>query len=217
MINKVIHDVSEALEEVTDGASIMVGGQVNIGIPDNLLNIVLEKDVKSLTIIANHAGIGDDGIARLIKNKQVSKIICSFPKTKSKAFENAYRNNEIELELVPQGTLSERIRAGGAGIGGFYTRTGVGTIIEKSKEVKVLNGEKYLLEMPIQADFSLIKAFKGDRWGNLIYNKLARNYNPPMATAGKKTIVEVDEISDEPLDPERVITPGVFVDNIIKF
>lgn len=216
MINKKFNDIESILDGITDGASILVGGQVNIGIPTNLLYKLVEKNIRNLTIIANHAGIGNDGIAKLIENKQVSKVICSFPKTKSKAFQDAYQNGAIELELVPQGTLTERIRAGGAGIGGFYTRTGVGTEIEKGKEKKEINGEEYLLELPIVADYALIKGYKADRWGNIIYQKAARNYNPSMATAGKITIAEVDMIVDEPLEPEAIVTAGIYIDKVIQ-
>ncbi|MBO1001845.1 3-oxoacid CoA-transferase subunit A [Pseudogracilibacillus auburnensis] len=218
MINKRFTEIGEVMGDIQDGSSLLIGGQTDAGIPKKLLHYLLNMNVNNLTLITNHSGIGNDGIAQLIANKQVSKIICSFPRTNnSEIFKELYKVGKIELEVVPQGTLTERIRAGGAGIGGFYTKTGVGTLVEKGKEKKVINGEEYLLELGITADFALIKSYKADRWGNLIYRKAARNYNPTMAPAGKVTIVEVDEFIDGPLDPEHIITPGIYVDRMIHF
>lgn len=218
MINKTYTNIDNAMFGIESGLSILIGGQTDAGVPKTLLNYLLQKDVKDLTLITNHSGIGDDGIAKLIANKQVKKIICSFPRTnRSETFKALYNAGEIELEVVPQGTLSERIRAGGAGIGGFYTKTGIGTLVEDGKERKVIDGEAYLLEYGIKADFALIKSSQADRWGNLIYRKAARNYNPTMAPSGRVTVVEVDEIVDYPLNPEHVITPSIYVDRIIEF
>ncbi|TBL79854.1 3-oxoacid CoA-transferase subunit A [Paenibacillus thalictri] len=217
MINKKVGNLEEAMAGVSDGASILVGGQTGAGVPVHLLDKLLEMNVKNLTLITNHTGLGYDGIAKLIENRQVDKVICSFPKTNtSQSFKEMYEKGEIELEVVPQGTLTERIRAGGAGIGGFYTRTGTDTLLAEGKEVKEWNSVKYVLEYPITADFAFIKGYKADRWGNTIYRKAARNYNPGMATAGNITIAEVDELTDEPLDPEVIVTPGIFVDRIIE-
>lgn len=202
---------------IQSGASILIGGQTGAGVPEELLTYLIETKLKDLTLITNHSGIGNDKIAQLIENGQVAKIVCSFPRTNtSQTFKNLYNEGKIKLEVVPQGTLTERIRAGGAGIGGFYTKTGAGTLVERGKEVKVINGEEYLLEMGIKADYALIKSYKADRWGNLVYRKAARNYNPTMAMSGDITIAEVDLIMDEPLDPEHIITPGIYVDRIIQ-
>lgn len=217
MINKITTTIDEAIKGIQDGSSILIGGQTNAGVPDHLLERLLELNFKNLTLITNHTGLGYDGIARLIENRQVRKVICSFPKTnRSKYFTEMYENGEIELEVVPQGTLSERIRAGGAGIGGFYTKTGVGTLLAEGKETKTINNVEYLLEYPIKADFAFIRGHQADRWGNIIYRKAARNYNPGMALAGGVTVAEVEEIVDYPLDPEMIITPGIYVDRIIE-
>lgn len=218
MINKQFKHIEDVMNGIEDGASVLIGGQTNSGVPKNLLYYLLETKVKDLTLITNHSGIGNDEIAQLIANEQVKKIICSFPRTnRSEAFKELYAANKLELEVVPQGTLTERIRAGGAGIGGFYTKTGTDTLVEKGKEIKYINNEKYLLELSITADFALIKGHQADRWGNLIYRKAARNYNPTMAPAGKVTIAEVDKIVEEKLHPEQIITPGIYVDRVIEF
>lgn len=220
MINKIITDVNKVFEKIKDGQSILIGGQTNLGMPHNLLNSLLENDVKNLELICNYAGIGNDTLSKLFEKDMVRKIICSYPRSPfgETIFTEKYKRGEIDLEVVPQGTLTERIRAGGAGIGGFYTKTGVGTIVAKNKETKIINGEKYLFEQPITADFALIKAYKADRFGNLIYRKAARNYNPTMATAGKITIVEVEEIVPEgELNPEEIITPGIYVNYVIQY
>ncbi|MEV9640791.1 3-oxoacid CoA-transferase subunit A [Mammaliicoccus sciuri] len=217
MINKVINNIDEAIEGVRDGSSILIGGQTNAGVPDHLLKKLLDMNVKNLTLITNHTGLGHDKIAQLIENRQVRKVICSFPKTnRSESFQEMYKKGEIELEVVPQGTLSERIRAGGAGIGGFYTKTGVGTLLADGKETKTIDGMNYLLELPIKADFAFIRGHQADRWGNIVYRKAARNYNPGMALAGEVTIAEVEELVDYPLDPEIIITPGIYVNRIIE-
>lgn len=217
MINKSVENIKAAMKGIESGTSILIGGQTDAGVPKTLLNYLLDKNVHNLELITNHTGIGDDGIAKLIANGQVKKITCSFPRTnRSEVFKDLYNTGKLELEVVPQGTLSERIRAGGAGIGGFYTKTGVGTLVEEGKEKKLINGEEYLLEYGIKADFALIYSTKADRWGNLVYRKAARNYNPTMAPAGKVTVVEVGEVVDYPLNPEHIITPGIYVDRIIE-
>src|SRR5699024_443718 len=218
MIDKRVQDVEKVMGDIKKGSSILIGGQTDAGVPKNLLRYLLHKEIMELTLITNHAGIGNDEIAQLIKNKQVAKIICSFPRTnQSEVFKNLYNEGKIKLEVVPQGTLTERIRAGGAGIGGFYTKTGTETLVEKGKEIKDIDGEKYLLEMGIKADFALVKSHQADRWGNLVFRKAARNYNPTMAMAGKTTIVEADELTSSSLDPEKIIILGIYVDRIIKF
>lgn len=218
LIDKKVSSIEEAMRGIQEGSCLLIGGQTDAGIPKHLLNYLLKMKIGNLTLITNHSGIGNDGIAQLIANKQVEKIVCSFPRTNnSTIFKELYNTGRIELEVVPQGTLTERIRAGGAGIGGFYTKTGAGTLVEEGKEKKQINGEEYLLEMAIKADIALIKGYQADRWGNLIYRKAARNYNPTMAMAGNITIVEVDEVIEGPLNPEHIITPGIYVDRVIQF
>jgi 3-oxoadipate CoA-transferase alpha subunit len=218
MIDKRVYDFDTALAGMADGATIMSSGFGAAGAPHDLLEAVLERGWRDLVIISNNAGEGDRGLIRLIGERRVAKVICSFPtSSNSEVIRDLYFANQIELEIVPQGTLSERIRAAGAGIGGFYTRTSVDTPIAEGKEVRTLGGEDYVLEYPLTADFAFIKARQADRWGNLIYNKSARNFGPTMAAAAKTTIVQVDEFAElGSLDPEQIITPGIYVDRVIE-
>lgn len=216
MLDKRVKSLAEALAGIKDGATVLCGGFGSAGVPDNLLAALLELGARDLAIVSNNAGSGKTGLAALIAAGRVRKIICSFPRTGSSVvFDEHYRNGTIELELVPQGTLSERIRAAGAGLGGFYSPVSVGTRLAKGKETKVINGREHVLELPIQGDVALIKADRADRWGNLVYRKSARNFNPVMATAAHLTVVEVNRIvSLGELDPEVIVTPGIFVDRV---
>ena len=218
MINKIVQTLGEAVAGIKDGSTVLVGGFGGAGQPMVLIDALIEQGAKDLVIVNNNAGNAEIGLAALMKAGRVRKIICSFPRqADSYVFDELYRAGKLELELVPQGTLAERVRAGGAGIGGFYTRTGVGTMLAQGKEVRRIDGEDYLFEMPIKADVSLIKAKCGDRWGNLTYNKTARNFGPVHATAAKLTIAEVDEIAElGDIDPEAVVTPGIFVHRVVK-
>lgn len=218
MIDKRVKDLAAAVAGIKDGATILCGGFGAVGEPIALTEALLPLGVKNLVIVANNAGTGDTGIARLIKEARVRKVICSYPRTTDpREFEAAYKAGKIELELVPQGTLSERLRAAGAGIGGFYTPTGVGTKLAKGKETRAIDGKPYVLEQPIRGDAALIAAYKGDRWGNLVYRKSARNFNPVMAAAATLTVVQVSEIVElGALDPETIVTPGIFVDRIVR-
>ena len=198
-----------------DGMTIMAGGFGLCGIPENLISELKESGTKNITAISNNAGVDDFGLGLLLKTRQIKKMVSSYVGENAE-FERQYLSGELELEFNPQGTLAERIRAGGAGIPGFYTKTGVGTMIAEGKELKEFNGETYVLESGLIADVSIVKAWKGDSQGNLIYRKTARNFNPIMATAGKKTVVEVEEIVPVgTLDPDQIHTPGIFVDRII--
>src|SRR6185312_2928331 len=218
MINKIFPSVREAVADVHDGATVMIGGFGTAGMPSELIDALIEQGARDLTIVNNNAGNGDVGLALLLKAKRVRKIICSFPRqADSWHFDNLYRAGEIELELVPQGNLAERIRAAGAGIGGFYTPTGYGTELAQGKETRTIDGRHYVLEYPIHAEFALIKALRGDRWGNLVYRKTARNFGPMMAAAAKTTIAQVREIVNlGDLDPEVVVTPGIFVKRLVE-
>src|SRR3954470_11927487 len=192
MIQKQVASPAAAVADVPDGATVMIGGFGTAGLPNELVGALLEQGAKGLTIVNNNAGNGDTGLAALIAARRVRKIVCSFPRqADSHHFDRLYRAGEIELELVPQGNLAERIRAAGAGIGGFFTPTGYGTELAEGKETRLINGRHYVLEAPIHADFALIKAYKGDRWGNLVYRKTARNFGPIMASAAKVTIAQV--------------------------
>ncbi|RYE77623.1 MAG: 3-oxoacid CoA-transferase subunit A [Oxalobacteraceae bacterium] len=218
MINKIIPSLEEAVADVHDGATVMIGGFGNAGMPAELIDALIAQGARELTIVNNNAGNGDTGLAALLKAKRVRKIICSFPRqTDSHVFDALYRAGEIELELTPQGNLAERIRAAGAGIGGFFTPTGYGTLLAEGKETRLIDGRHYVLESPIHADYALIKALRGDRWGNLVYRKTARNFGPIMAMAAKCAIVQVAEIAElGELDPEAIVTPGIFVQRIVK-
>lgn len=218
MPSKLRDSIDEALADINDGATVMIGGFGLAGQPSELIDGLIRRAAKDLTIVNNNAGNGDVGLALLIKSGFVKKIICSFPRqVDSHHFDAKYHAGEIELEVVPQGNLAERIRAAGAGIGGFFTPTGYGTLLAEGKETRVIDGKNYVLESPIHADFALIKAFKADPLGNLVYRKTARNFGPVMATAAKTTIVQVSEVVETgQLDPENVITPGIFVQRIVQ-
>ena len=217
-MNKVVRNAAEALERagIRDGAMIVLGGFGLCGIPENLILALRETGVKDLTCVSNNAGVDDWGLGLLLQTRQIRKMISSYV-GENQTFERQYLDGELEVELVPQGTLAERIRAGGAGIGGFYTPTGVGTIVAEGKEVRVLHGREYVLESPIRGDFAFVKAWKGDRAGNLLYRMSARNFNPMVATAGEITLAEVEQLVEPgAIDPDQVITPGIFVDWIFQ-
>jgi 3-oxoadipate CoA-transferase alpha subunit len=218
MINKIVESPEQALAGVEDGATILIGGFGSAGLPVQLVDALIEQKATALTIVANNAGNGEVGIAALLKARRVRKIICSFPRqTDSYVFDGLYRAGDVELELVPQGNLAERIRAAGAGIGAFYTPTGYGTLLAEGKETRVIDGRHYVLEYPIYGDFALVKAERGDRWGNLTYRKTARNFGPIMATAAKCTVAQVYELVDlGVLDPEAVVTPGLYVTRVVQ-
>jgi 3-oxoadipate CoA-transferase alpha subunit len=223
MINKIARSVADALADVRDGSTVLIGGFGTAGIPNELIDGLIEQGAKDLTVVNNNAGNAEVGLAALLKAGRVRKIICSFPRqADSQIFDGLYRSGQLELELVPQGNLAERIRAAGAGIGAFFSPTGFGTDLAKNadgspKETREIGGKHYVLEMPIYGDVALIKAEKGDRWGNLVYRKAARNFGPVMATAAKKTVATVHEIVElGALDPENIITPGIFVHHIVK-
>lgn len=218
MINKIVQTLDEAVAGIEDGATVLVGGFGGAGQPMALIDALIEQGARDLVIVNNNAGNAEIGLAALMKAGRVRKIICSFPRqADSYVFDELYRSGKLELELVPQGTLAERVRAGGAGIGGFYTRTGVGTMLAQGKEVRNIDGQDYVFEAPIKADVALIKAKCGDRWGNLTYNKTARNFGPVHATAAKLTIAQVDDIAElGDIDPESVVTPGIFVQRVIR-
>ena len=217
MIDKISPSVEQALAGVHDGATVMIGGFGGAGQPAELIDGLIAHGAKDLVIVNNNAGNGDTGLAALLKTGRVRKIICSFPRqADSYVFDELYRSGRIELELVPQGNLAERIRAAGAGIGAFFTPTGYGTELAKGKEVREINGRHYVLEYPIFADFALIKAETGDRWGNLLYRKTARNFGPVIAMAAKCTIAQVSEVVElGELDPETIVTPGIFVKRVV--
>lgn len=217
MIDKQVASVAEAVSDIFNGATVMIGGFGRAGQPVELIDALIEQGATDLTIVNNNAGNGDTGLAALLAKKRVKKIICSFPRQHdSWVFDQLYRSGEIELELVPQGNLAERIRAAGAGIGAFFTPTGVGTELGADKETREIAGKTYQLEYPIYADFALVSALKADRLGNLVYRKTARNFGPIMATAATKTIVQVDEfVPAGALDPEIVVTPGIFINRVV--
>ena len=218
MINKIVATIAEALADIKDGSTVMIGGFGGAGQPGELIDGLIAQGARDLVIVNNNAGNGETGLAALLKAGQVRKIICSFPRqVDSHIFDGLYRSGKLELELVPQGNLAERIRAAGAGIGAFFSPTGFGTDLAKGKETREINGRMYVLEMPIHADVALIKAEKGDRWGNLVYRKAARNFGPIMASAAKLTFASVHEVVPlGTLDPESVVTPGIFVQRIVK-
>ena len=223
MINKIAASVAEALAHVKDGATVLIGGFGTAGIPNELIDGLIVQGARDLTIVNNNAGNGETGLAALLKTGRVRKIICSFPRqADSHIFDALYRSGKLELELVPQGNLAERIRAAGAGIGAFFSPTGFGTELALNadgspKETRLIGGKNHVLEMPIYGDLALIKAEKGDRWGNLVYRKAARNFGPVMATAARVTVACVHDIVDlGDLDPEQIVTPGIFVQHIVK-
>ena len=218
MINNITGTIAEALADIKDGSTVMIGGFGGAGQPAELIDGLIAQGARDLTVVNNNAGNGDTGLAALLGTGRVRKIICSFPRqADSHIFDGLYRSGKLELELVPQGNLAERIRAAGAGIGAFFSPTGYGTDLAKGKETREINGRMYVLEMPIHADVALIKAEKGDRWGNLVYRKAARNFGPIMASAAKRTIASVHDVVElGTLDPEAVVTPGIFVQRIVK-
>ena len=218
MINKIAPSIAAALADVKDGSTVMIGGFGTAGIPNELIDGLIAQGAKDLVIVNNNAGNAESGLAALLKAGRVRKIICSFPRqADSYVFDELYRSGKLELELVPQGNLAERIRAAGAGVGAFFSPTGYGTELAKGKETREINGKHYVLEMPIYGDVALIRAEKGDRWGNLIYRKAARNFGPVMATAARLTVATVHEVVElGALDPESVVTPGIFVSKIVK-
>ncbi|MEV8134609.1 3-oxoacid CoA-transferase subunit A [Microbacterium aurantiacum] len=218
MIDKTVTDAAAAVAGIPDGATVMIGGFGRAGQPVELIDALIAQGADDLTIVNNNAGNGDTGLAALLATGRVRKIICSFPRQHdSWVFDDLYRAGRIELELVPQGNLAERMRAAGAGIGAFFSPTGVGTQLAEGKEVRSIDGRDYVLEYPIRADYALISALAGDRWGNLVYRKTARNFGPVMATAATTTVAQVDRIVDlgDLLDPEAIVTPGIFVDRLV--
>ena len=208
--------MEDAFSGLKDGATIMIGGFGGSGIPHDLIDCLVKQDAKELVIITNNAGSGETGIAALLKERRVRKIICSYPRmADSHHFETLYRSKQIELELVPQGNLAERIRAQGAGLGGFFTQTAYGTLLAQGKETRLINGKNYVFETPLAADFALIRALRADRYGNLVYRKAARNFGPVMAMAATTTIAQVHEVVEiGEIDPETVVTPGIFVKHV---
>ncbi|MES2990426.1 MAG: 3-oxoacid CoA-transferase subunit A [Pseudomonadota bacterium] len=218
MIDKQVASVADAVAGTPDGATVMIGGFGGAGQPNELIDALIAQGAKDLVIVNNNAGNGETGLAALLKAGRVRKIICSFPRqADSQVFDGLYRSGQLELELVPQGNLAERIRAAGAGIGGFFTPTGYGTELAKGKETREIGGRMYVLESPIHADLALIKAERGDRWGNLTYRKTARNFGPIMAMAAKVTVASVHEfVALGELDPEHIVTPGIFVQRVVK-
>jgi 3-oxoacid CoA-transferase subunit A len=215
-MNKVVANAAAAVATIPHGATIMMGGFGLCGVPENLIRALHERGTRDLTIVSNNAGVDDFGIGILLKSHQVRKMIATYV-GENKEFERQVINNEIEIELVPQGTFAERIRAGGAGIGGFFTPTGYGTIVAEGKETRVINGRPYVLEMPLVADFAFVKAYRGDRLGNLVYRKTSRNFNSVMATAARVTIAEVEHLVEPGhIDPETIVTPGIFVKHIFQ-
>ena len=215
-MNKVLPDAEAAVALVPDGATIMMGGFGLCGIPENLIRALHARGTKGLTVISNNAGVDEFGIGMLLRSRQVQKMVSTYV-GENKEFERQFLSGELEVELVPQGTFAERIRAGGAGIGGFFTPTGYGTLAVEGKETRVIGGKPYVLEPPLRADFAFVKAWKGDRVGNLVYRRTARNFNPVMATAARVTIAEVEELVEPgQIDPDHVITPGIFVKHIVR-
>ena len=218
MIDKRVATLAEAVADVADGATVLVGGFGNSGVPVELVHALLEQGARDLTVVTNNAGSGETDIAALIRERRVRRIICSYPRSAGSVwFEQFWRAGEIKLELVPQGTLSERMRAAGAGLGGFFTPTGADSLLAEGKEVRVLDGRRQVFERPLPADVALIKADRADRWGNLVYRTAARNFGPTMATAAALTVVQVRQFVElGELDPEAVVTPGIFVDRVVE-
>ena len=216
-MNKVVSSAAEAVARIHDGATLMVGGFGLCGIPENLIQALRDQGTRDLTVISNNAGVDEHGLGILLRSRQVRKMISTYV-GENKEFERQYLAGELAVELIPQGTFSERIRAGGAGIGGFFTPAGYGTLVAEGKETREFDGRQYVFERPLKADFALIKAFRGDRAGNLTYRRTARNFNPMMATAANVTIAEVEELVDPGrIDPDAVVTPGIFVDWIFEW
>ena len=215
-MNKVIKDAKEAIKDIKDGSTLMVGGFGLCGIPENLIHALHESGVKNLTVISNNAGVDDYGLGLLLQTRQIKKMISTYV-GENETFEQQFLKGELEVELVPQGTFAERMRAGGAGIPAFFTPTGVGTLVEQGKEKRKFEDREYIMEQALTADFALVKAWKGDAMGNLVYRKTTRNFNPVMATAGRITIAEVEQIVPVgSLDPDSIHTPGIFVQRILQ-
>lgn len=217
MIDKIVSSFDAAIAGIHDGAVVMIGGFGTAGMPNQLIDALIDRGTRDLTIVNNNAGNGETGLAALLRAGQVKKVICSFPRqADSQIFDGLYRSGAVELELVPQGNLAARIQAAGAGLGGIFTPTGYGTQLAEGKETRHIDGRDYVLEYPIKADFALIKAHRGDRWGNLVYRKAARNFGPIMAAAAACTIAQVDALAElGELDPETVVTPGIFVQRVV--
>lgn len=217
MINKIVESAQVAVADVPDGATILIGGFGGAGMPHELIDALIDQGARDLVVVSNNAGNGESGIAALLKAGRVRKIVCSFPRqADSQVFDDLYRRGAIETELVPQGNLAERIRAAGAGIGAFFSPTGFGTTLADGKETRVINGRNYVLEHPIHGDFALIRAEQGDRWGNLTYRKAARNFGPIMASAARCAVVQVSATVElGALDPEAIVTPGIFVKRVV--
>jgi 3-oxoadipate CoA-transferase alpha subunit len=217
MIDKRVASLAEAVAGIADGATILCGGFGAVGTPDDLFEALLDQGVREIEIVSNNAGTGRRGLAALIAARRVRRVVCSYPRTSDPVvFEEEYRAGRIELELVPQGTLSERMRCAAAGLGGFWSPVAVGTRLAEGKELRTINGRDYVLELPLKGDVALIRADRGDRWGNLTYRKSARNFNPVMAMAAELTVVQLREIVElGVLDPENVATPGIFVDRMV--
>ena len=214
-MNKVVTGAAEAVADIPDGARVMVGGFGVCGVPEDLVRALHARGRRRLTIISNNAGVGGSGVGLLLAAKQISRLIGTYVGD-NEEFERQVRSGDLEAELIPQGTFAERMRAAGAGLGGFFTPTGAGTIVAEGKERRTIDGREFLLELPLRADFALVKAFRGDRLGNLVYRKTARNFNPVMAMAATVTIAEVEEIVEPgALDPETVVTPGIFVTRVV--
>ena len=215
-MNKVVRDAREAIADVRDGATIMLGGFGLCGVPENLINATRERGVKNLTIISNNAGVDGQGAGLLLETRQIRKIVATYV-GENQLFEKLALSGELEVELIPQGTFAERIRAGGAGIAGFFTPTGYGTVVAEGKETREFDGRLYVLELGLAADFAFVKAWKGDRWGNLVFRKTARNFNPVMATAGRITIAEVEHLVETgALDADSIHTPAIYVQRIFQ-
>lgn len=217
MIDKRVPTLTEAVTDIGDGSVIMISGFGDAGIPIDLIHALLDQGATDLTIVTNNAGVGHTGIAALLKAGRIRKVVCSYPRSSGSIwFEERYRAGKVDLELVPQGTLSERIRAAGAGLGGFYTPTAAGTLLAEGKETRKIDGCEYLLEYPLHGDVALIKADRADRWGNLTYHSAARNFGPTMAMAADLTVIQVREfVQLGELDPECIVTPGIFVDRVV--
>ena len=215
-MNKVIASAAEAVAVIPDGATIMMGGFGLCGIPENLILALHARGTRGLTVISNNAGVDEAGVGMLMRARQIKKMVATYV-GENREFERQFLSGEIEVELVPQGTFSERIRAGGAGIGGFFTPTGYGTLVAEGKETRTIDGKAYVLEKPLRADFAFVKAWKGDWAGNLVYRRTARNFNPMMATAARVTIAEVEHLVEPGvIDPDHVVTPGIFVKRILQ-
>jgi 3-oxoacid CoA-transferase subunit A len=215
-VNKVVRDAREAVADVPDGATIMMGGFGLCGIPENLVAAIRDKGVRNLTVISNNAGVDGYALGLLLENRQIRKMISTYV-GENQLFEKLVLSGELEVELVPQGTFAERIRAGGAGVAGFFTPTGYGTLIAEGKETREFDGRMYVLERGLKADFAFVKAWKGDKWGNLVYRKTARNFNPVMATAGRVTIAEVEHLVEVgALEPDSIHTPAIYVQQIFQ-